>query len=233
MITANNRIASGKKGFTLIEILVVSVIMSLVFLAGWAIYILGMTWYHEVAPRIDAQRIARLAMARIVDGIPDQTTGFEVIGSTRYNKRNGIAETFYYAPSLPNTYVNPAGKTVSHEIDYGLFVDYGTYQPAAARNIRSFYLATDAASGLKAVYYKDSSGAAHMLRETLGIDNLEFSYYTDSAGQHTDVIEVAVMVDKDIFQIGQAPYHVKVDYGYDDANHIRCGDTVYLRNVQQ
>lgn len=227
-----HRILFKKNGFTLVEVLISAFVMALVLSAAWAIYILGWTWWYEVSPRIEAQRIARLAMEKIVEGVPDPTTGFDMVGGSRYNKRNGIAGTYYFHPTLPNTYVNSEGTTVSHEIDYGLSVDYTTYPPASACNIRSFYLGTDPATGLKAVYYKDSSGTSHILRETLGITNLEFSYM-DPSDPLKDVIVVSVTVEKDVAGVGPTPYHIRVHYGYDDTATLSCGNTVYLRNVQQ
>jgi len=226
-----------KNGFTLVEILVSVFIMVLVFLAIWSIYILGWTWWYEISPRVEAQRTARMAIERIVEGAVDQTAGYDMIGGVRYYKRNGIAATYYFPPVLPSTYVNSEGTTVSNEIDYGLYEDYGTYDPAAARNVRSFYLGTDADTGLKAVYYKDNNDAVHMFKDTLGITNLEFSYYVDKDVEpnvtYNDMIVVSVTVEKDVSAVGHTPYHVNVHYGYDDALNLRCGNTVYLRNAPQ
>ena len=231
------KILLRKDGFTLVEILVSAFVMSLTLAVIWALYILGWTWWYEVSPRIEAQRIARLAIERIVEGTPDSTTGYDMIGSVRHDKRNGIAATYYYPPVLPNTYVNSQGTTVSHEIDYGLYEDYKTYNPAVARNVRSFYLGTDAYTGLKAVYYKDSDNLSHMLKDTLGITNLEFSYYVDKDVNpnitYKDIIVVSVAVEKDVSAIGHTPYHMNVHYGYDDASELKCGNTVYLRNASQ
>jgi len=210
-----------KSGFTLVELLVSVFIMVLILAVVWSIYILGWTWWYEVSPRIDAQRIARLAMERIVEGVPDATTGFDMIGSNRYNKRNGISGTYYFAPNLPSAYVNTEGTTVSNAIEYGLYQDYSTHPPAVARNVRSFYLGTDAETGLKAVYYKDSSDVSHILKGTLGITNLEFSYYVDKDVSpnvtYRDIIVVSVVADKAVSVAGHTPYNVDVHYGYDDA----------------
>lgn len=226
-----------RDGFTLAEMVVSAFVASLVFVVIWAIYILGWTWWYEVSPRIEAQRIARVAIEKIVDGVPDSTTGYDMIGSTRHNKRNGIASTYYFAPNLPSTYTNSEGTIVSNSIEYGLYQDYAVHPPAVANNIRSFYLSTDVATGLKAVYYKDGNGASHMLKETLGITNLEFSYYVDRDVTPNvtckDIIVVSVVVDKSVSAVGHTPYDIKVHYGYDDAVKLRCGNTVYLRNAPQ
>lgn len=226
------RILFKKSGFTLAEIIVGSMIATLTLIVIWAVYILGWTWWYQVSPRIDAQRIARLAIEKIVEGTPDPTAGYDMVGNIRYDKRNGIAGTYYYHPTLPNTYVNSKGTTVSNEIDYGLYEDYKTYNPAVPRNVRAFYLDTDAGTGLKAAYYRDSNNTPHMLKNTLGITNLEFSYYVDESGvTYNNIIVVSVSVEKDVLTTGGTPYHINVHYGYDDAQTLRCGNTVYLRNV--
>lgn len=225
------------RGFTLVEILVSAFVTILILTVVWAVYVLGWTWWYEVSPRIDAQRIARLAMEHIVEGTSDSTAGYDMIGSTRYDKRNGIAAAYYFPPALPDTYINSSGTTVSNRINYGLYQDYQTHPPAAVNNARSFYMATDAATGLKAVYYVDNNGTVHMLRDTLGITNLEFSYYVDKDVTpnvtRNDIIVVNVVVEKDVSAVGHTPYHINVHYGYDDAAKLNCGNTVYLRNAPQ
>jgi hypothetical protein len=230
----------GKDGFSLTEALVSIFVTALIFVVVWAIYILGWTWWYEVSPRIDAQRIARIAMEKIVEGAPDSTTGYDMIGTTRYDKRNGISATYYFKPDLPDTYVNSEGTTVSNSIEYGLYEDYATHPPAvgsSANNVRSFYLGTDAATGLKAVYYRDGNGTSHILKDTLGITNLEFSYYVDNDVSPSvtceDMIVVSVEVDKDVSAVGHTPYNINVHYGYDDSSTLRTGNTVYLRNAPQ
>jgi prepilin-type N-terminal cleavage/methylation domain-containing protein len=227
-----------KSGFTLAEMLVSASIMVLVVTAAWAVYVLGWTWWYEVSPRIDAQRIARLAMEKIVEGVSDPTAGYDMIGGIRYDKRNGIAATYYFPPALPDSYTNSEGTTVSNKINYGLYQDYNTHPPeSSANNIRSFYLGTDAGTGLKAVYYKDSNSAVHMLKDTLGITNLEFSYYVDKDVTpnvtYNDIIVVRVVVEKDVSAVGHTPYHINIHYGYDDTVRLNCGSTVYLRNAPQ
>lgn len=214
-----------------------SLVVLLVLMVVWSVYILGWTWWYEVSPRIEAQRIARAAIERIVEGVPDPTTGYDMVGSVQYNKRNGIAYTYYFAPSLPNTYVNSEGSTVSNSIEYGLYKDYAAHPPSAVNNVRSFYLGTDSATGLKAVYYRDGNGASHMLKDTLGITNLEFSYYVDKDVTpnvtYQDIIVVSVAVNKSVSAIGHTPYVINLHYGYDDSGILRCGNTVYLRNAPQ
>jgi len=226
-----------KDGFTLVEMLVSAFVMTLILAVIWAIYILGWTWWYEVSPRIEAQRIARLAMENIVEGNMDPTAGYDVIGSTRYYKRNGISSTYHFPPNLPNTYTNSEGTVVSNSIEYGLYQDYSAHPPTVANNIRSFYLGTDAGTGLNAVYYRDSGGVSHILKGTIGITNLEFSYYVDTDVSpnvtYKDIIVVSVIVDKAVSAVGHTPYNVNVHYGYDDASKLRCGNTIYLRNAPQ
>lgn len=207
----------NKASFTLVEVLVTAFVAVLVFLAVWSIYIMGWTWWYEVSPRIEAQRIARLAVAKIIDGVPDPTAGYDLIGSARYDRRNGIAASYYYLPDLPNAQADSDGKLFSREIDFGLFEDYKTYSPTAKRNIRSFYLGTDPNTGLNVVYYKDGNAALHKIDATLGISDLKFYYnqWIDGFGAtHTDIITTAT-VEKDTVRTGLEPYHIKVEYsGY-------------------
>lgn len=215
--------SEDRRAFTLTETLIAVLITSLVFLCVWSIYLIGWTWFHEVAPRIDAQRIARLAVTKIIEGSQDSTTGQDVIGPTTYKRKNGIASAYYAAPVLVGSVTNPDGSTTpSSEINFGIFQDYGTYQPSAARNVRSYYLGTDADTGLNVVYYKDSSGAVHKINSTLGIKDLKFQQYFDDV-VHPNIIKVTATVEKKVQGLGSGTsYDVLVSYS----------DYTYLKNVQ-
>ncbi len=222
----------NKKSFTLIEVLVTIFTATLIFSAAWAIYAMGMTWWHEVSPRIEAQRIARLAVTKIIDGTTDSTAGQDIIGGSSFKRRNGISSTYYFAPTLPNPKYYPDGTTYSNEIDYGLFEDYSTatpspYQPSAARNVRAFYIGTDTDSSLKVVYYKDGQSVVHKISSTLGITDLKFHRYIEtkidgSTVEHPKIIVVTATVEKEVSTGKSEPYQIKVEYK----------DYAYLRNVQ-
>ena len=216
-----------KKAHTLVEMLVAVFVGTIIFLAVWAVYVVGWTWWNEVAPRIEAQRVARLAVGRVIDGVRDSTSGYDVIGPKAYRRRNGIAAAYYFAPNMPNPQYDDAGHPYSNEIQFGLFEDYVSasdpYQPATANNVRSFYIGTDA-DGIKAVYYKDGNGVSHRIEATSGIEDLRFyQYYDTDIGAYDPKVIVVEAVAKKSVKIGAAqPYEINVNY---------C-DYVYLRNVQ-
>lgn len=217
-------IIKDKKAFTLAEFLVSIFVGTLIFVAAWSMYAMGWTWWYEVSPRIESQRIARLAIMKIIEGTQDSTTGFDIIGNSRYNRRNGISSA-YYSYNLPDLQYDSDGVPYSNRIDFGLFEDYGTYEPSSPRNVRSFYLDNDGDAGLKAVYYRDGQGAAHKISSTSGITDLKFNKYViDKAALTLDdyIIVVTATVEKDVSASGMQPYHIKVEYS----------DSIYLKNVQ-
>lgn len=217
-------VLNNRKSFTLIEIVVTSLVAMLIFMAAWAIYIMGWTWWYQISPRIEAQRIARLAVAKTIDGLQDQTAGFDLVGSSRYERRNGLSASFYYPPDLVNTQVDSEGKTFARQIRFGTYADYGTFSPAAKNNVRSFYLDTDPDTGANIVFYMDGSGIVHKIRETLGISDLRFyiNEWIDGHGvTHKDVL-VKATVEKDVIRTGSQPYHVKVEYsGYTGLRNLQ------------
>lgn len=236
------RSSSNRRAFSLTEVLVSAVIMLLAVLAIWAFYTLGLTWWHETTPRVDAQRTARIALDMITDGVIDPTTGADIAQGVSYSRRNGIAHAYFYPPDLAEPYVNEKGQTVYRKINYGLYADYANHPPQIGdpvRNIRSFYLGQQTGyGGLKAVYYNDGVNS-HIVNGTIGITNLEFSRYIDKDNLYgygadteiNNIIVVRVTVDKDMQGTRPEPYTINVDYGYDDSSNLTCADTVYLRSV--
>lgn len=169
-----------------------------VFMGIWSLYLMGWRWWHEVAPRIEAQRIARITLSTITSGTVDSTAGTYQVGSATYTRRNGI----YGATSVPSI------PSLS-EIDFGLEPD--------GSNVRSFYLGTDEASGLKALYYKDSNSVRHKIKATSGLTDLKF----EKLGGIDNIIKVTATVEKTVLGTRNVPYEIKVVYD----------EVVYLRNV--
>ena len=154
-----------------------------------AIYIMGLSWWHEVVPKIETQRIARLALISVIEGTSDLTTGTYAIGSASYKRRNGIIQATL-VPNLPSI----------NEIDFALAPD--------TSNVRAFYLGIDPDTGFNVVYYKDSSGTAHKLNSTVGITELTFEKYSGS----DNVIKVTATAERDVTGTRSDTYHIRVSY---------------------
>ena len=194
-----------RRAVTLAEVITASAIALYTIGAAWAVYIMVWRWYYEAAPRVEAQRMARAAIAQIVDGYPDSTTGTYTIGSTTYKRRNGIA----WATEDPTV--------TSDQIDYRLEPD--------SSNIRSYYMATvPDTGGEKALYYKDSNGTSHEIRATRGITALTFEKFEDKDETvHNNIITVTATAEKEVRGTRSQPYNIKIVYS----------DVIYLRNTRK
>jgi hypothetical protein len=179
----------SKKAFTLIEALTASFIALLIVIAAWGVYVMSWSWWHDINPDVEAQRIARVALNRIITGTADSTTGSYTIGGTTYKRRNGIAQ----ATSAPTI-------TSPQSISFRLEPD--TY------NIRSYYLGVDPASGLNVVYYRDGSNTVHKIDATVGITDLLFEQYQGA----NNMIRITATVSRDIVGTGTSPRHISVSY---------------------
>lgn len=194
----------GRKAFSIVEALLATFVVLYVFLSVVSVYIMVWRWWHEVAPRIEAQRIARVALSSIIDGAADPTAGTYTVNSVTYKRRSGIA----WATSSPDI---PS----QSQINFMLVPD--------SSNIRSFYITQDDEDSTKeAVYYKDYNNATltptvHKIASTVGITDLKFEKFLSLS----NIIKVTATVEKEIKGTRQTPYNIKVEYN----------DIVYLRNV--
>ena len=93
-----NNYMGNKKAFTLVETFISTFIVLYVFLAAWMLYSTAWAWWHEISPKIEAQKTAKLALSLIITGSVDDTAGVDIINSVNYKRRNGIA----WASSLLN-----------------------------------------------------------------------------------------------------------------------------------
>ena len=168
-----------------------------IMLAAWSIYVMSWSWWHEMSPHIEAQRIARITLNSIRKGSVDPTAGTYKVGANRYARRNGIAQA-KAAPDLSG----------EHAIDFCLEPD--------SSNVRSFYLGTDA-SGLKALFYRDSNGTDHEIKSTIGLKDLAFEFY----GGVNNLVKVTATVVRDVKGTRAGGRHIKIVYS----------DVVHLRNV--
>lgn len=203
---ADKSMRLSRRAMTLPEILIASAVALYVIAGFWSVHVMVYKWWHEIEPRISAQRIARTALLRIVEGIPDTTTGTITIGNKSYSRRNGMAWAFTTLPVI---------SADKQSITYRLEPD--------ASNIRRFSLGTDPSTGLSVVYYRDSSSTDRMIRSTIGITGLKFENVNDASGvPMPKVIRVTATVEKDVAGTrSQGLYHIKVEYS----------DVVYLRNA--
>jgi hypothetical protein len=200
-------ILRSRAAFTIAEALTATFVALYVFLGALAVYMMVWSWWHEMAPRIEAERIARTALSSVIDGVADPTAGTFAVGSVTYSRRNGIA----WAKEIDDI---AAGESVQ-SLDFALEPDDG--------RVRTFYLGQDAATGQNAVYYRNSDGVASKIRPTLGITDLRFEKFQAGDGSYPrGVIKVTATVTKNITGTRQATYPITVTYS----------DVAYLRNME-
>lgn len=204
---------ADRRAFTLIETLTTGFIVLYIFLSAWSVYVIGWKWWHEMAPVAEAQRIARNAIAIVIDGTRDSTAGQETIGLTTYGFRNGVSAT---TVTNNDIIANPLFSSPVISLN-GRRIDFKLEGDAVASNPRAFYLGQDATTGIKAVYYQDNSGAIHIINVTLGIDDLVFTAVPGLA----NVIEVTASVQRTVAGTRYETTPISVQYT----------DYIYLRNI--
>jgi len=177
-------------GVTLFEALIAVFIALYVFLALSSLFVMSWKWWHEILPRIEAQRIARIALAGIVRGTVDPTAGTYTIGTTTFSRRNG----------LENATAEPDIIESGSRINFRLTPD--------SANVRSFCLINNDETGNNAVYYIDDAGDAHMIRGSDGISSLTFEKYEGES----NLIKVTATVERSISGTRDAPYTFTSSY---------------------
>lgn len=197
---------SSKRGFTVAEVVTASFISLYVIAAAWLVYLMTWNWWHEIAPTVEAQRIARTAIMAVTEGFRDPTAGTETVGATTYGRRDGIDWT-----TLTNdnpTPVSPVITNAGRRIDFRL-------EPDTA-NVRSYYLGVDA-NGVKSVYYINSNGVTSKLKGTDGITDLLFSQVSG----YSNIYKVTATIQKTVVGTRRTPYGVNIEYS----------DYIYMRNL--
>jgi hypothetical protein len=213
----NRYISGNKRAFTLIEALTSTFIAGYVLLSVWGIYSISWQWWHEMAPAIEVQRIARIALFSIIDGTEDSTAGSESISGTPYYFRNGIAGATLTNDDVQGSLQSPVISGDKKMIEFKLEND------ATGINRRAFYLDQDVSAGTKAVYYRNNSGQA---RKVVGTElkvaagdvyNLVFEEDT----VHENIYKVTVRIEKKI-----------TGTKYENSPLIvECSEYVFCRNL--
>jgi len=198
-------IKNNRSGFSLIELITATFITMFVLLGAWSIYTMGWSWWHEMAPRVHAQQIARIAILSITEGNVDASAGTDIIGTATYQRRNGISTACYDPVVSSNIGVND-------RIDFGLEPDGG--------NVRAFYMGIDPATQERVVFYRDNLGNARTLNATRGISDLSFERLVDATTNRISV-RVTATVTRDIRGTRGVPYIISIVYT----------SVVYIRNI--
>lgn len=208
-----NVMRGKKRGFTLAELMVSIFISTYVFLCAWAMYMMGWSWWYEILPQTECQRIARITISVIAKGMMDSTAGADTIDSVTYGRRNGLEHACRTRADVAASFLTPTITDDGHRINFKL-------EPGIAQyNDRSFYLDQDG-SGVKAVYYKRSDYAPQEIRATRGITDLTFESM-NPAMVELNFIKVTATVQRVIMGSRKVPYQISVVYT----------DYIYLRNI--
>ncbi len=170
------------KGFTLPEALIAITVSSFIVLGTWSVYVMGSTWWAQFMPRIEAQRIVRIAVKTIVYGLSDPNAGTDSISGVRYSRRNGIA----WATDLP-TLVSDSDVV---QINYDL---------KDLNNQSFFMLKTEDPMTL---YHNNAQSPVN---GTTGLTDLSFQLTSPN------MVTVTATAERDVNVVGQSPYHVKAE----------------------
>lgn len=214
----NSNIPGSRKAFTLVETLTSALIVMFVVLSIWSIYFIGWKWWHEMAPIVEAQRAARIALSSIVDGTIDPSAGQETIIGTSYGFRNGIAYTVLTNEDCISSpsFTTPVISSDGHQIDFKLEND------SVAVNGRRFYVGTDLTTGASAVFYRNSSGTSYKIKGTEvdpSTGSISLTFERDPA--YSNLIKVTVSVQRTIPGTKYETTPLVVE----------CSDFVYCRNL--
>jgi len=170
-------------GFTLVEILVASLIAMYIFLCAWAMYMIAWTWWYEISPHTECQRIARLAISTISAGMKDPTAGSDMVNFVTYGRRRGAGWAARNSDTDVTPTITDSGPTTGHRINFKLESD------PVGSNIRSYYLGQDA-DGVKAVYYQYGNNAPQIMTATSGISDLTFERVLAEEGKDYSAVSL-------------------------------------------
>lgn len=204
-----------KRGFTLAELMIAIFISMYVFLCALAMYMMGWSWWYEILPQTECQRIARITISIIAKGMMDSTVGADTINFVTYGRRNGLEHACRTRADVDASFITPTITDGGHRINFKLESAMTQY------NDSSFYLDQDG-SGVKAVYYKHSDYPPREIKATRGITDLTFEPYPDPAAYNDlNFIKVTTTVQRVVRGSRKVPYQISIVYT----------DYIYLRNI--
>lgn len=193
------------KGLTLLEILISTTVSLFIVLSTWSVYVMGSAWWTQFMPRIEAQRIARIAVKTIIYGSRDNAAGTDSISGVQYSRRNGIA----WATALPtHGVISPNIVRISYNI----------------KNINNQSFFTLKTENPMKLYHNNVQSP---VSGTTGLTGLSFELPGEVTPPNTatvtppQCVTVTATVERDVHVGGQPPYHVKVE----------LAQTVFLRNI--
>lgn len=140
------------------------------------------TWWHEISPHIECQRIARIAISAISEGMTDPTAGTDRVDFITYGRRMG----FVWAARGSDIDIFPtitdSGSTTGHRINFKLESD------PAGSNIRSFFLGQYQTG--YGVYYQFRNNAPQIIKATSNIGDLIFEKVFWEDGKDYSAVEL-------------------------------------------
>jgi Tfp pilus assembly protein PilV len=177
------------KGFAFPEVLIALTISLFIVLSMWSVYVMGITWWAQLMPRIDAQRVVRVAVKTIVYGLADSTVGTDTISDVPYSRRNGIA----WAKAMPT--LDESDSNIV-KIKYDL----------ESLTNQSFYMLIikdpNKTESPEKLYHNNAQSP---VSGTTGLTGLSFELTPPN------MVKVTATVDRNVNVGGQAPYQVKAE----------------------
>lgn len=195
----------NRRAFTLVELLINTFIVCYVIFAAWSVYIMVWRWWYETAPTIEAQRVARIALSRIITGAREDALGSDTISPTTYRRRNGLSET-----TLTNANPNPVSPVITssgsqNAISFRL-------EPDTA-NTRSYSVGT-VSQGVQALYYNNA-----IIPSTRVTGRIFLTCSLESG--FNNLYKVTVRVEKDVSGTRTGNFVASAEYS----------DFIFIRNV--
>ncbi len=172
---------------------------------------MGWSWWNEIAPTTECQRIARVALIAVTEGIADQSAGTDTMNFITYKRRLGMGwANRTYADTQNLSFSTPIISAAGRQIDFKLETD------PTASNVRRYYLGQDA-NGVNGVYYKYGGSAAQLIKGTSGISDILF----EPVSGYANLVKITVTAAKQIKTMRSGAYQVTTTY----IEHV------FLRNI--
>ena len=206
-LTITKKGLKNRRGFTLAEMLIASIIGTMVIASAWSVYVMVWQWWAETSPRIEVERFARLALLNLTEGVTSvrglsgDVAGSYTVNSIPYKRRNGIA----WAKAYPT--ISADKKTITYKLE------------PDSSDTRQFYYGTYNGKGV--MYYKHSNGTTYRLEPTLDAPATGTGIMFENFDGANNIIKVTVTAAREVKGTRKEPYTVSVVYA----------DTIYLRNA--